>query len=136
MHRPGRNIEQLLLASGRAPVPKPGFAQLTFRPRAAAGLLATAAALLLAACSREPPPGWAGYAEGEYVYVAAPIAGTLARLYVQSGQQVTRGKPLFELDADAERAARAEAQARLAAARFQAANADKGKRPPEIAMQQ
>lgn len=94
------------------------------------------AALLLAACSREHAPAWSGYAEGDYVYVAAPIAGTLAVLHVQAGQQVQRGRPLFDLDTQSERAARAEAQARLQAAQAQAANAGKGKRPPEIAVQE
>lgn len=94
------------------------------------------AAALLAACHAPAERTWSGYAEGEYVYVAAPLAGTLTSLVVRAGDQVARGKPLFALDAQAEQAARAEAQARLAAARAQAANVGKGKRPPEIAMQQ
>lgn len=89
----------------------------------------------LAGCSRGREPAWSGYAEGDYVYVAAPLAGTLAVLRVEAGQQVRRGVPLFDLDAEPERAAREEAQARLAAARFQAANSGKGKRPPEIELQ-
>jgi len=93
-------------------------------------------ALLLAACAREAAPPWSGYAEGDYVYVAAPLAGTLASLQVQSGQQVARGAALFALEAQSEEAARAEAQARLAAARSQAANTDKGKRPQELAVQE
>src|SRR5690242_1436121 len=92
-------------------------------------LLALAPALLLAGCGRDAAPSWSGYAEGDYVYVAAPIAGTLAALNVQAGQKVARGQPLFALDAESERAAREEAQARLAAARFQASNTDKGRRP-------
>ncbi|MEJ8839106.1 HlyD family secretion protein [Ramlibacter sp. AN1133] len=91
---------------------------------------------LLAACSRSPAPQWSGYAEGDYVYVAAPLAGTLTSLQVRSGQQVARGDALFALEAQSEEAARAEAQARLAAARFQAANTDKGKRPQELAVQE
>jgi HlyD family secretion protein len=98
------------------------------------GLLAWLA--LLAACDGAPAPGWSGYAEGDYVYVAAPLAGTLASLQVQSGQQVTRGQALFALEAQSEEAARAEAQARLAAARSQAANTDKGKRREELAVQE
>ena len=94
------------------------------------------AAALLAACDRAPAPAWSGYAEGDYVYVAAPLAGTLASLQVQSGQQVARGDALFALEAQSEEAARAEAQARLAAARFQAADTDKGKRPAELAVQE
>jgi HlyD family secretion protein len=95
-----------------------------------------APALLLAACDRPHPVAWSGYAEGDYVYVAAPLAGTLTSLQVRAGEQVTRGRPLFALEAQSEQAARAEAQARLAAARSQAANTDKGRRPPEIAAQQ
>ena len=91
---------------------------------------------LLAACSRAPVPQWSGYAEGDYVYVAAPLAGTLASLQVRAGQQVARGDALFALEAQSEEAARAEAQARLAAARFQAADTDKGRRPQELAVQE
>lgn len=110
MPRPGRNIAQALL------------------------FVAVPAALC--ACGSDPEPSWSGYAEGEYVYVAAPVAGTVATLDVQAGQQVARGASLFALDAQPERAASEEAQARLAAARFQAANTDKGSRPPEIAVQE
>ena len=101
-----------------------------------AAVLAMAAAASLAGCGRGEEAAWSGYAEGDYVYVAAPIAGTLATMQVQAGQQVRRGQPLFALDAESERAAREEAQARLAAARFQAANTEKGRRPPEVAMSQ
>ena len=38
-----------------------------------------------------------GYVEGEYVYVASPLAGALGTLSVQRGAQVTEGDPLFEL---------------------------------------
>jgi HlyD family secretion protein len=100
---------------------------------AARALLAAAA---LAACGAKTDAAWSGYVEGDYVYVAAPLAGTLAALHVQAGQQVARGKPLFALEAQSEQAAREEAQARLAAARFQAANTDKGKRTPEVAIVQ
>jgi HlyD family secretion protein len=95
-----------------------------------------AALALLAACSGEPEKSWAGYAEADYVYVAAPLAGTLARLEVQAGQDVARGKPLFALESESEEAGREEARARLATARFQAQNTDKGRRPPEIAVQE
>jgi HlyD family secretion protein len=91
---------------------------------------------LLAACGANKDEAWSGYAYADYVYVAAPLAGTLSNLYVISGQQVTRGKPLFALESEAEKAAREEANARLAAATYQAADADKGKRPPEVAVNQ
>jgi HlyD family secretion protein len=93
-----------------------------------------AMAALLVACREAPTSGWSGYVEGEYVYVAAPLAGTLTQLVVQRGQTVARGAALFALDAQSERDAREEAAARLASARAQAANTTKGRRSDEIAM--
>jgi HlyD family secretion protein len=88
----------------------------------------------LAACSHPSEPAWSGYAEGDYVYVAAPVSGTLATLSVQAGQQVPSGALLFALDATAEQAARAQADAQVAAAQAQAANAGKGRRADEVAV--
>lgn len=96
------------------------------------GLAASAA--VLAACGKPPATGWAGYAEADYVYVAAPLAGRLETLAVQPGQQVGRGALLFTLDDEAERAARDEAQARVTSARAQAANIATGKRREELAV--
>lgn len=92
------------------------------------------AALLLAGCGAPPEPAWSGYAEADSVYVSAPLAGTLARLEVEAGQQVSAGQPLFALDAEAERGARDEARARLASASFLARNVDTGKRDAEVAL--
>jgi HlyD family secretion protein len=94
------------------------------------------ALLLVAACSRQDKDSWSGYADGDYVYVAAPIAGQLSSLNVVAGQGVAKGKPLFALDDEAEKAAREEANARLAAASFQAADTEKGKREPEVSVNQ
>ena len=107
---------------------------------AATALLAIAASFslvaiaLLAGCSRAETPSWSGYVEGEYVYVAAPIGGALTTLAAQRGADVKRGALLFELDAQAERAAREEASARASSASAQAADLDKGKRAQEVAM--
>jgi HlyD family secretion protein len=98
---------------------------------AALGVLA-----LLCACNRHEDTGWSGYADGDYVYVAAPIAGQLGSLNVIAGQQVAKGKPLFALDDVAEKAAQEEANARLAAASYQAADTEKGKREPEVSVNQ
>jgi HlyD family secretion protein len=97
------------------------------------GLLPVAC-MMATACGDRYSEAWSGYAEADYVYVAAPLAGTLSSLYVQAGQQVARGKPLFALESTSEEAARDEANARLAAARFQADNTDKGKREAEVAV--
>ncbi|HET9822038.1 MAG TPA: HlyD family efflux transporter periplasmic adaptor subunit [Burkholderiaceae bacterium] len=91
-------------------------------------------ALALGGCERASERAWSGYAEGEYVYVAAPIGGALTALAVQRGQQVTQGAALFTLDSAAERAAREEAQARALSAQAQADNTDKGRRREEIAV--
>jgi HlyD family secretion protein len=96
--------------------------------------LFTPAVLLIGACSEKPLPAWSGYAEGDYLYIAAPLAGRLEVLAVESGQQVVKGAPLFALDAEVEQAARAEALARQEAARAQAANTEKGRRSDELAV--
>ena len=93
-----------------------------------------ATAVTLPGCSDKAVPGWSGYAEGDYVYVAAPLAGRLLNVAVQPGQTVAADAALFSLDAEAEDAARDEAQARLASARAQAANTGSGKRADEVAV--
>ena len=98
--------------------------------------LTLAAGSLLAACAKPADPLWSGYVEGDYIYVAAPLAGALASLPVQRGQNVVRNALLFALDADSERAARDEASARLASAQAQAANTGKGRRSDELAVTQ
>lgn len=93
-----------------------------------------AAVMLAAGCAKPPESGWSGYVEGEYVYVSAPVAGTLTTLAVQRGQTVAQGAPLFRLDDVSTRAARAEAEARIAAAQAQSTNLETGRRPDEIAV--
>lgn len=73
-----------------------------------------------------------GYVEGEYVYVAPPLAGALTVLPVQRGMTVKTGDALFELEHEAENAARKEAADRLAQARARLENLKKGKRPSEL----
>jgi HlyD family secretion protein len=73
-----------------------------------------ACACLLNGCSDPPSDRFQGYVEGEFVYVASPLAGQLQTLSVQRGQQVTSGQALFSLDDTAEKAARDMAQAALA----------------------
>lgn len=87
----------------------------------------------IAACTASPPPGFAGYVEGEGVRLAAPISGTLTRLHVQRGDAVAASAPAFVLEQDSERAAREEAQARLRRAEQQLGNLQAGRRPDEIA---
>ena len=73
-----------------------------------------------------------GYVEGEYVYVAAPVAGRLETLHVARGDRIAAGAPLFQLDRASEQPARDDAAARLARAKANLANLGKGMRPSEI----
>lgn len=90
--------------------------------------------LALTACREEPAPPWFGYAVGDYVYVASPLAGRLESVAVRAGGQVLQGAALFALEAESELAARDEAAARLANARALTENLDKGRRDEEVAV--
>ena len=87
---------------------------------------------ILDGCGRQESNRVQGYAEGEFVYVASPLAGILEKLYVQRGDQVSAGDLLFDLDNTPEKAARDEAQRRLAQARANLEDAIKARRPSEI----
>jgi HlyD family secretion protein len=86
----------------------------------------------LVGCGNPDPNRVQGYVEGEFVYVASPLAGTLESLCVQRGAQVNAGDPLFALDNTPERAARDEAQRRVAQGQANREDALKGKRPSEL----
>ncbi|MEO8101049.1 MAG: HlyD family efflux transporter periplasmic adaptor subunit [Betaproteobacteria bacterium] len=88
---------------------------------------------LLAACQPKPADVYPGYAEGEFVRLAAPFAGSLTALHVRRGDQVAANAPLFALEQENERAMRAEALARLQRAQAQMSNIGSGKRPDEVA---
>ncbi|HTD67449.1 MAG TPA: biotin/lipoyl-binding protein, partial [Candidatus Limnocylindria bacterium] len=87
---------------------------------------------VLASCDRQPSNRLQGYIEGEFLYVASPLAGELEKLAVQRGAQVKVGDVLFVLDSTPEKAARDEAERRLAQARASLEDAKKGKRPSEL----
>jgi HlyD family secretion protein len=91
-----------------------------------------AVALAVSACSAPPDATLQGYAEGEFVRVGVPFAGTLVRLDVQRGSQVQAGAPLFALEAENEAAARREAESRMERAQAQLENLRKGRRPTEV----
>lgn len=97
--------------------------------RVVAVLVAAAAA---AGCGDPDRAALQGYAEGEYVRVAAPVAGQLVRLAVKRGDAVKAGTPLFALEQANEAAARREAADRVARAEAQLENLKKARRAPEI----
>ncbi|SKA74387.1 HlyD family secretion protein [Paucidesulfovibrio gracilis DSM 16080] len=74
-----------------------------------------------------------GYVEGEYVEVAAPLAGQLTRLHVRKGRTVQAHEPLFELENNFEQAAVDEARQNVLRADNSLADLGKGQRPTEIA---
>jgi HlyD family secretion protein len=98
-----------------------------------ARLAALACVVAIGGCAERTPAGYPGYVEGEYVRVAAPLSGTLLQLTVERGAEVARDAPLFTLESEQERAARAEAESRVRQAQATLANLEKGRRPPEIA---
>src|SRR5258706_5121428 len=104
--------------------------QVFFRLLQNGGAIATA--FVLAGCSRPASNRWQGYIEGEFVYVASPLAGALEKLQVARGAHVNSGDALFALETTAEQAARDEADRRLIEARANLEDARKGRRPSEI----
>lgn len=99
-----------------------------------ANVLVVVALAALASCSRPPAEGWQGYLEGEYVYVAAPLAGRLDRLAVARGTRIDAGAALFTLEHASELAAQREAADRLRSAQARLDDQRKGSRPSELAM--
>jgi HlyD family secretion protein len=71
------------------------------------------ALFFIGGCSDSPQDRFQGYVEGEFVYVASPLAGQLDSLQVRRGDQIKTGDPLFALDETAEKAALDMARAAL-----------------------
>jgi HlyD family secretion protein len=93
-------------------------------------LLAT---LSLTACTRKPETGYQGYLEGEFIYVAAPLAGRLENLPAAKGARVEAGAPLFALEQASELAAQRQAADQLRSAQARLEDLRKGSRRPELA---
>lgn len=96
--------------------------------------IALSAALLLSGgCARRESAGYQGYLEGDYIYVASPLAGQLEKLAVVKGTRVTAGTPLFSLEQSAERADLRAAIERLRQSKARLADLQQGQRPSELA---
>lgn len=89
-------------------------------------------AVLAAACLEPKPVTYQGYAEGDYVLIASPYAGSLESLKVARGQTVERDAELFTLEQGNEAAQKHEAEDRLRAAQATLENLRKGQRAPEL----
>ena len=75
---------------------------------------------------------FSGYIEGETLYLASPVAGTVEGLAVRRGQRVAPGARLFTVEPRQQAAQTAEAAAEVAAAEAQARDATRGQRPIEL----
>ncbi len=108
------------------------------RQRVLAVVLLAAAALLVAGLTLIPHlgrhPVLSGYIEGEPLYLAAPVAGTVKAMYVVRGQDVAAGAGLFVVDPAQPLAQREQAAAQVAEAQAQAVDARQGQRPLELAV--
>src|SRR4051812_6635374 len=94
-----------------------------------AAAVAIAVAATITGCAKQETDVYPGYAEGEYVRLTAPIAGTLTKVSVRRGDSVAANAPAFVLEQASEAAGRQEAEFRIDRARAQLADLQKGKRP-------
>lgn len=79
------------------------------------------------------PEQWLGYVEGETLYFAAPVSGTLGARNAERGDTVKPGQTLFTLNPVTTDAETARLQAQVDAARAQLADlAEQRQRPPEL----
>lgn len=91
-----------------------------------------AAVLVLTGCGGDDADSVQGYVEGDYLHVGLPLSGQVSSLAVDRGALVRQGQELFSLDADAEKAGLAQAQAQLDQAVRQRDNLLTGRRLLEI----
>ncbi len=95
--------------------------------------VALTALWLMSGCRRAGSSAYQGYLEGEFVYLASPLAGRLETLAVQKGARVSSGAPLFSLEQGAELATLHESAERLRQVQARLADLRKGQRPSELA---
>ena len=96
------------------------------------GFLLLVVAVALCGCENKKEAVLQGYAEGEFVLVAAPLAGQLDTLAVEKGARVERGSSLFVLEHTQEQTAVSIAEQNLQRAKSQLADLQKGQRPSEL----
>jgi HlyD family secretion protein len=80
------------------------------------GLAVGLAVVLAAGCTPSSSNVFQGYIEGEYVYIASPLGGTLTNLAVVRGDEIPGGRLLFGLERGSEAAMLAEAKKNLSRA--------------------
>jgi HlyD family secretion protein len=95
-------------------------------------LLIASSVMVANGCSSPARPIYQGYVEGDFVYVASPIAGRLDRLTAARGQTISANAPLFALEAVNEAAAQRQAQQQFVAAQAERKDIATGRRLPEL----
>jgi len=95
-------------------------------------LVVLALALPLGGCDKEVQTSYQGYAEGDYVLVASPYAGSLQQLSVARGNTVSEGSPLFVLEQGNEAAARRGAEERVRSAQARLEDLRAAQRPAQL----
>ncbi|MBI5847006.1 MAG: HlyD family efflux transporter periplasmic adaptor subunit [Nitrospirae bacterium] len=108
----------------------PGSAGLI--SRSVLALLSAIVLIAASGCNKKEETVYQGYAEGEFVLVAAQSAGRLEKRWVQRGQEVAANAPLFALEQENEKSAAREAEARMHIAEANLANITTGRRQSEI----
>jgi HlyD family secretion protein len=89
-------------------------------------------AFALVGCRKSDPIQWQGYIEGEFVYIAPALGGTVTELRVQRGDTVASFQPLFTLEHESETRALEQARHQCDEAGARLDDARKGKRPSEL----
>jgi HlyD family secretion protein len=96
-----------------------------FRPILVVGLIiAAAVAAWLLFGGSKPERTLSGYIEGENLYLAAPVAGTVQTVSAVEGQRVAAGQRLFQIEPATLTAQGQQATANVSAARTQIASAE------------
>jgi HlyD family secretion protein len=99
--------------------------------RLSTAIVGMVALVLLAGCAKDRGARLQGYVEGDFVHVAAPVAGRLEKLEVEKGQTVEAKAPLFELEAELETASVKQAEEAVRSAEARVADLQTGRRKVE-----
>ena len=83
-------------------------------------------------CQKKAVQTYQGYAEGEFVNISSSQSGTLDKLFVKRGDQVSSNSNLFALECDSEVIALKQTQEALSAAKSTLNDYQKGSRPQEL----
>jgi HlyD family secretion protein len=105
----------------------------TPRPHAVRTLAACLLVALVTGCGKASDGSFAGYIEGELLYLAAPLGGYLDTLPVARGSRVAASAPVFSVEAVPEQQGLREAEARADSARQKVRNLSEPRRPSEVA---